>query len=487
MDQINLNNMNKYDGFNGRPLCVDLDGTLIKTDSIIETLLIAIKKSPVLILLFPFWLLMGKNYFKNRIVKYGIPDVSIFPYNEEVIELIKNAKSQGRTTVLSTATREEIATAVGEHTQLFDEVICSTDTFNNRSSNKANVLINKFGDKGFDYIGNGYSDIAVFERADKSILISDNKHLIRKVSAVNSNLEIIKTNKNNFKYLLKGMRIYQWTKNVLIFLPLVLAHEFTDYKIVFDTLVGFLCFSFTASFIYLVNDLMDLESDRRHTAKYRRPFASGDLSPVLSLTVSFVFLLISFVVSFTYLPSDFGFVLTAYLILTISYSIYLKKITILDIITLSVLYSIRIIAGSEITNIALSKWFLAFSLFLFFSLAIIKRYTELSNLLKQNQTKTIGRGYQTDDMTILLSMGTSSGYLSVLIFLFYIFSPDVIKLYKEPILLMPVSIILLFWITRMWFLARRGEMNEDPLVFTSKDKYSYLMLLIAIVFIIIAI
>ena len=486
MEQIELNNMT-HDEFNDKPLCVDLDGTLIKTDSIIETLLIAIKKSPVLILLLPFWLLKGKNYFKNRIVKYGIPDVSIFPYNNEVIELIKKAKSQGRTTVLSTATKEEIATAVGNHTQLFDEVICSTDTFNNRSSNKAEVLINKFGVKGFDYIGNGYSDIAVFEKADKSILISDNKHLIRKVTALNSNLDILKTDKNNFKYLLKGMRFYQWTKNVLIFLPLILAHAFTDNKFIFDTLVGFLCFSFTASFIYLVNDLMDLESDRRHTTKSRRPFASGNLSPVLSLSVSFAFLVISIIISFTYLPTEFGLILISYLILTISYSVYLKKITILDIITLSILYSIRIIAGSAITNIALSKWFLAFSLFLFFSLAIIKRYTELSNLLKQNQTKTIGRGYQTDDMTILLSMGTSSGYLSVLIFLFYIFSPDVIKLYREPVLLMPVSIILLFWITRMWFLARRGEMNEDPLVFTSKDKYSYLMLLIAVVFIFIAI
>jgi 4-hydroxybenzoate polyprenyltransferase len=468
------------------PLCVDLDGTLIKTDSIIETIIIAIRKSPFIIVLLPFWLIRGKNYFKNKIVSFGIPDVTLFPYNQPVIDRILTARTQGRKIILTSASKESIVKAVGEHLNLFDELIYSSDNYNNRSENKVKLLVRKFGERGFDYVGNGYADLPVFAYTNKSILISDNKHLIKKAESISYQFEIIQLNRNNFRNLIKGMRIYQWIKNLLIFLPFILAHQWNNVDIAVTTVIGFLCFSFVASFIYLINDLMDLESDRKHSHKSKRPFASGELSPIIAFATISLPVLASFVISFLYLPVNFGWVLISYFILTCLYSLYLKKLAIIDIITLSVLFTIRILSGAQIGEIYLSKWFLAFSLFLFLSLAIVKRYAELTNLLKRNLTKTSGRGYQTDDMGILLSMGTSSGFISVLIFLFYLFSPEVSKLYQNPFYLIPVSMVLLFWISRMWFLARRGEMNEDPIVFTSKDIFSYFMMLVVIIFLYLA-
>jgi len=481
-----MRKMDANNSINAYPLCVDLDGTLIKTDSIMEATILAIKSNPFLIFLLPFWIIKGKNYFKYHILEIAKPDAELLPYNEDVINIIKAAKSEGRKTVLTTASLESVAIDVNDYLGLFDELIFSSENHNNRSKNKTNTLNDKFGKSNYDYIGNSNADLEVFASSRKAFLVTNSKRLISKAQKLNSNLDIIHTDTHFFKNLIKEMRLYQWIKNVLIFLPILLAHEFTDITAITNSIIAFFCFSFTASFIYIINDLLDLESDRNHKKKCRRPFASGKLNPVPAFSISFVLMLASLLVAIFYLPNDFDLILLFYLLLTTLYSVYLKKIVIADIITLAVLYSTRIIAGGEISKLPLSKWFIAFSLFMFFSLAIIKRYTELKNLIKQNKTKIKGRGYETDDMKLLLTLGTSSGYISVLIFLLYIFSPAVSMLYNNPLYLIPVSILLLAWITNMWFKAFRGEMNEDPIVYTVKDSFSYVLIVLIILFIILA-
>lgn len=469
---------------NNVPLCVDLDGTLIYTDSILEATILAVKHKPWLIFVLFFWILKGKNYFKHNVLLIAKPDAELLPYNQDVIDLIKQAKSEGRRIVLTTASLEDVAVDVNNYLNLFDQLIFSTETHNNRSSNKTNTLIEKFGRENFDYIGNSNADLNVFAACRNAYLLSNSSALKKKTASVNSNLTVIETHSSFFTNLTKEMRVYQWIKNLLIFLPLLLAHEFNDLHALFHTIIGFFCFSFTASFIYLVNDLLDLESDRIHLKKKDRPFAAGKLNPIPAFIISFILMAVSLVVSFLYLPNNFGYVLLFYLITTTAYSIFLKKILIIDIITLAILYSTRIVAGGEITKLPLSKWFIAFSLFIFFSLAIIKRYTELKNLIKQNKVKAKGRSYEVNDMKLLITLGVSSGYISVLIFLLYIFSPEVSLLYNNTILLIPVSILLLAWISRMWFKAYRGEMNEDPVVYTVKDPVSYGLFGLIILFII---
>jgi 4-hydroxybenzoate polyprenyltransferase len=476
--------MNNNEYKNNLPLCVDLDGTLIKTDSILEATILAVKKKPLIIFALFFWILKGKNYFKSTILNIAKPDAELFPYNQDVIRLINDAKSNDRAVVLTTASLQDVAEDVSAYLGLFDELIYSTENHNNRSGNKSKTLNDKFGFKKYDYIGNSSADLDVFANCNSAFLVSGNKSLISKSQKVNSNLTVLPVEKNFFKNLIKELRLYQWVKNLLIFLPLILAHEFNDITAILNSVIAFFCFSFTASFIYVVNDLFDLESDRLHSKKKYRPLAAGELDPKPVFIISFILMLFSFAVGIFYLPNDFDLILLFYLVLTTLYSLYLKKIVIADIITLAVLYSLRIIAGGEITKLPLSKWFITFSLFIFFSLAIIKRYTELKNLIKKNKTKAKGRGYDTGDITLLLILGTSSGYISVLIFLLYIFSPEVTVLYQNPLLLIPVSILLLTWITYMWLKAYRGEMYEDPVVYTVKDKFSYLLFGLMFLFIV---
>jgi len=466
------------------PLCVDLDGTLIKTDSILESTILAIKMDFRLIFLLPFWIGKGKNHFKNKVVAAARPDAALFPYNQDVIDIIKEAKDNGREIVLTTATKQAIADDVQLYTGLFDRIMASSDTHNNRSGNKRDSLTEQFGEKGYDYMGNSSADLKVFESCNTAYLVSDNKNLINKARALNNNLRVISNNSGSIKDFIKEIRVYQWIKNILIFLPLLLAHEFYRTDAIIYSIIAFFCFSFTASFIYVINDLLDLESDRKHQSKRNRPFAAGKLEPIPAFGISFFLMLASITVSFIFLPNNFGLILVIYFVLTTLYSFYLKKIVIADIIVLAMLYSIRIVAGGELTHIPLSKWFIAFSLFLFFSLAIIKRFTELNNLQTLNKSQISGRGYVTDDIRLLLPLGVTSGYLSVLIFLLYIFSPEVTVLYQTPILLLPVGITLLGWITRMWFIAYRGQMDEDPVVYTAKDKFSYLFFIIMVSFVI---
>ncbi len=480
MNQIN--NTNSHDI--SIPLVTDLDGSLIKIDSIFESTILCIKSNIFNIFVIPFLILKGKNHLKNFVTDHSKLNASLFPYNSDVISLLNKNKAIGRKIVLSTATTENIAKSVSEYLPIFDEVIFSKRDHNNRANNKARKLEELFGHKGYDYIGDSTADLPVFESCRKSYLVNPSPSLKNKVIKVSGNVDFIYSDEkqNSLSQIFKELRVYQWIKNILIFLPFLLAHDIKNFNSIFNNVIGFVSFSFIASFVYIINDLVDLESDRKNIIKKSRPLASGNLNPILVFIVAKVLFIIGWFLSLNFLPNNFSLLLLIYFLLTTLYSFRLKKIILIDIMVLSLLYTIRLIAGGITSNVGISKWLIAFSIFLFLSLAIIKRYQELYSLKEISEQRTDGRGYQTNDLSFLLPLGITSGYLSTLVFMLYIFSPEITRLYSKPELLLPVGLVLLLWISRMWLLTFRGEMHNDPIVFTAKDKMSYLMGLLMIVF-----
>lgn len=465
-------------------LCVDLDGTLIATDSIVETIILAIKKKPIILLLLPFWLLNGKTYFKNKISAYALPDVEFLPYNEEVIELIKYEKAKGRKIALVSASVQKIANAVANHLQLFDEVYGSSLDDNLKGEKKRDYLVAKYGEYRYDYIADSVSDIPVWLSANQAYIINPKYYIEKKLKKKINYIPISTSRKNRLSNIFKEIRVYQWLKNLLLFIPLLLAHKIDEPEKWLSLIIAFFSFCFTASFVYLLNDLLDLESDRHHPRKCKRPIASGNLSIGFAILSSPLFLCASFLLSLLFLPFYFTLVLFIYLVLTSLYSLVLKRIYLIDIILLSSLYTIRLIAGAYAVDVPISYWLLAFSMFIFYSIAIVKRYTELIVMLEENKTYIKGRGYSIADMSLLRNIGTTSGFVSVLVFILYVNSEEIRVLYKNPEFLWPVAICILIWISRIWFIAHRGLMHDDPVVFMSKDKISYFIALIILLLII---
>ncbi len=473
MEETNAKNINI------KPLCVDLDGTLIKTDTLIESLLILFKKQPLAVLLLPFWLMQGLPKFKKKVINIGMPDPELLPYRQDVIDYVAKEKAGGRKIILATATPLEIAQDVAEHLGLFDDIIATTTGKNLKGDEKLKAIrAHKDCINGFDYIGDSEADIPVWEGAEKALMVNPSSKIKRKVNSNGNAGEIFEAKLNSLKLLIKEIRVYQWAKNALVFVPLIMAHRFMELPLLFDALRAFLAFSFVASSVYVTNDLLDMEADRLHPRKKKRPLASGDLSIINGIVVSTVLFLGGLAIAIFTLPVKFIIALTAYIVLTTAYSFILKRIYIADIIVLAGLYTLRLISGAFAVEVPLTPWFLEFSMFLFMSLAIVKRYTELLVVSNQNKKKAKGRGYIIDDMKILISIGPASGYLAVLVFGLYIHSGENAALYDTPEILWAIVPFLLYWITRIWFMAFRGKMHDDPIIFAVKDPASYIIGLI---------
>ncbi|MGA2297619.1 MAG: UbiA family prenyltransferase [FCB group bacterium] len=469
---------------NIKPVCVDLDGTLIASDTLLESIILSLKINPLYIFLFPFWILKGRLYFKNKIGQIAIPKAESLPYRQEVLKYINEEKSKGAKIILVTASVQKIADAVGLHLGIFDEVYGSTNNLNLRSNNKSQFLVDKFGKKGFIYVGDSKPDLKVWESAFEAVVVEPSKSLLTKVNNINKNISTIQNSEfriQNFKLIIKEIRVYQWIKNILIFIPLLLAHRLHEYNLFLNVSLAFLSFSFTSSAVYILNDMLDLEADRIHPRKKFRPFASGNLSLINGIILFPLLLATGLSISFLWLPKDYLLILLLYLFLTTSYSFLLKKIAIFDIIILACLYTIRLIAGAKAVDVVISPWLLGFSIFLFLSLALIKRYQELLTMQQNNKTQSKGRGYFIDDLTLVLNLGTSSGYLSVLVLALYVNSKEVTSLYHHPELLWFAVICHLYWISRMWLIAHRGKMEDDPIIFTAKDYVSYIIGLIIVI------
>lgn len=459
------------------PLCVDLDGTLIATDMLYESIAQLLKVKPFAFFLLPFWLMKGRGYLKEKIEKILDIDVKNLPYREDLIGFLKEERAKGRKIILATASNAIVAAKINDHLNIFDEVLGSTSSYNLKGSNKAKVLVDKYGKEGFIYAGDSTADLKVWEKAKECILVDGSGALKSDIDKLNKDCTHFEYLNNTFKQIIKEIRVYQWVKNLLIFLPMIMAHIVNDPGKWIESIIAFVAFSLTASSIYVYNDMLDLKSDRLHPRKRYRPLASGKMTIKLGLLIAPTFILISFALAYSFLPIEFMWALLTYLILTMSYSVWLKRLVIMDLVVLAALYTMRLIAGSVAADVTLSPWLLGFSLFLFFSLAVVKRYTELLILENQKREYSTGRGYKVTDKTLLLAIGPTSGFMAILVFAFYINSEKVINLYNHPEYLWLITPLLLFWISRIWIVAHRGEMHDDPIVFTGKDIISYLIMI----------
>lgn len=471
----NINVMN----FIMKPLCIDLDGTLVRTDTLVETFFLLIRKNILYTFLCILWVFKGKATLKNEIAKRVSINASSLPYNSELLAFLRTEKLKGREIWLCTAANEKIAQAVAEHLGVFSKVIASDGNDNVSSSKKAERILSETAD--FDYAGNSFDDIKVWEKASGAIIVDLPRKLLKKITT--PVLLKIDSRKNIIRAWLKEIRLHQWAKNALIFVPFFAAHDFEHPLLMVNPLLAFISFGLCASSVYLLNDLVDLEADRGHKNKKNRPLASGEISLIKGIIAAIAFLLLSISIA-TLLPWQFALSLGCYYIITLAYSFLLKRKVVIDVATLAILYSMRLIAGAAATGIILSNWLISFSMFIFFSLAILKRVVELKEAKSNEKIK--GRGYYPTDMPLLLASGISAGYISILVFVLYIDSTSSIENYASPNVLYFISPILFIWLTRVWLLTWRGVMHDDPVAFAIKDRVSQIMGLLIVGLIIIA-
>ncbi|MFP6556771.1 UbiA family prenyltransferase [Paraburkholderia sp. B3] len=467
------------------PLCVDLDGTLAQTDFLLESFLVLLKQRPLSIFLCLFWLLRGKAYLKDQIALRVTLDVGVLPYNRQLVDYLREARSAGRPVYLCTASNQRFASQVAAHFGLFSGVLASNACMNLRGKNKAAALVEQFGEHGFDYCGDARADVPVWRRARQAIVVG-NRQIAKAARKVNTEIVFFEDRRRLIPLVLKEMRVHQWVKNVLIFVPLLTAHRFGDLHAVLAACLAFASFSLSASSVYLLNDMLDLDADRRHTRKRSRPFASGNLPLSLGIVLTIALLGAGLALA-SLLPWKFGAVLVAYMAATVAYSFVLKRLTLIDVFTLACLYTVRVIAGGACNDIPLSYWLILFSVPLFLSLAMLKRYIELDAMNQQGKTEAAGRGYVAQDMSILRSFGTSAAYLAVLVFALYLNSPELQLLYRHPKMLWAVFALTLYWVSRIWMLAFRGQMHDDPIVATFKDRTSCAVIGLCGVFMVLAI
>ncbi len=453
------------------PLCVDLDETLVRTDLLHETLLILLKRAPLSLLAIPFWLIKGRANLKHQLALRTQMEVVHLPYRTDLIEFLRAEQVRGRRLVLVTAADRLLATGVQDHLQLFSEVIASDGSLNLKGANKAQLLEERFGKRQFDYAGDSHADFAVWRSARRAIVVSDSKRFVSAISLILPVEAVFPKTTGRFWLLFKACRPHQWAKNALVFIPVLTSHRLTETHVILEGMLAFFSFSFIASSVYLLNDMLDLEADRAHAIKRSRALAAGQVLVPIAAGVC----LLLFVAGVTIgILCGAGFLLFAVLYLggNIVYSVWLKRVVMLDVVVLACFYTLRLLAGGAATGIGCSDWLLAFSVFFFFCLAIVKRYSELREL--GDTTASAGRGYLRTDLESIGTFGVSSGLISVLVLVLYVMSPDVRILYQRPTLLLLLCPLFLYWITRLWFKANRGEVPQDPVVFALTDRTSYI-------------
>jgi len=459
---------------NLRPLCVDLDGTLVKSDTLVDSLLVLLRTRPALVFKLPSQLLHGKAAFKAFVTQSISLDVAYLPYNRQLLQFLQQERAQGRKIYLATGADLALAQRVATHLGIFTGVLASDGAANLTGNKKLLSLRKLLNSAAFDYIGNDTLDLPLLASASEPMVANPSLWLRLRLWALGIRpAREFHERRHPLKSLLKAVRLHQWAKNLLIFVPLLLAHGLTVGRLL-TALLAFCCFSLTASATYIVNDLLDIEADRLHPQKRRRPFASGDLSAFAGLGSAAVFLLLV-LSGARLLPPAFYAWLLLYLASTLAYSLYLKRIVLVDVLMLSGLYILRLLAGSAATQTPISHWLAGFSMFLFLSLAIAKRFAELENLRASGATPRNSRGYLLADLDQLRSFGTAAAYAAVVVFAIYISGLDVMKLYRHPRLLWLMVPLMILWLNRVWLLASRGQLDEDPVAFALTDRMSLLI------------
>lgn len=461
---------------NNPPLVVDLDGTLLRSDVLIESGFAFIRQQPFRALAPLAWLAGGKANLKARLASEVSLDAATLPYDSSVVAFLEQEKANGRTLVLATASHQRYAEEISAHLGLFDRVLATNGDMNLSARTKRDILIREYGERGFDYLGNSSDDLVVWAAARKAFLANPEFGIEAKATRLGNVAQVIRSTRTPWRTWMKQLRLHQWMKNMLVFVPLLASHKITQPDLLANGFLAFIFFGLCASSVYLLNDLLDLEDDRQHPTKRNRPLASGAAPIKVALLLCPLLLLAAFGGSAMLLPWKFTLALAAYYALTLAYSLVLKRVMTVDVITLAMLYTVRIVAGTFAFDVQLTFWMLAFSMFLFLSLALVKRYAELRESHSQGKTElTRGRGYYPGDLQMISSLGAASGYLAVMVLALYIQDQSTLALYRHPQVIWLACPLLLYWVTRTWMIAHRGWMHDDPVVFAMKDRNSLLL------------
>lgn len=462
------------------PLLVDLDGSLIKTDTLYETALLYLKMHPLRFYMLIVWFFRGKHVLKGELSKKTNLNVDLLPYRQDVLEYLKNKHDSGIKIILCTGSWIDLASRIANKFPFIDEVYATDNDTNLTGLEKAEWAKERFGIHSYDYLGNERKDLLIWKSARKAIVVGSDK-LASAAGKVTELEKHYSTDSVDYRVWLNEIRVHQWAKNSLLFVPLLTAHKLDEIGAVVSVVVAFFCFNFCASATYLLNDLLDLESDRKHAIKKYRPLAAGLMSIPYAVVSGMLLMLLGFALAVYFLNTYFMMALSLYLFLTIAYSFKFKQLQTIDVIVLASLFTIRVIAGGAAIETEISFWLLCFTMFLFLSLAMVKRVAELISVEKERGkiTEVIsGRGYFTADIIILQSLGGTSGFLSVFVFALYINSDDVVMYYEHPEILWIIIPVMGYWIMRIWMLTARDQMNHDPISFAITDWRSWLAALI---------
>lgn len=476
-------------------LVIDLDGTLLKSDTLWEAVVHMLATKPWLVFALPFWLMKGKAFLKVKAAPYAVGYAADWPYNREVVKLAEKAKAEGRRVCLATAANISIAREVAEHLRLFDTVLASDGESNLKGGAKLRLLKETFGAGGFDYVGDSASDLPVFAACRQAFLVgSQDSSLSKRAAAANTSLQVISSGQSGLWLFAKAIRMRQWVKNIIIFVPLILSQDFA-WSRVLASIYACAAFSFGSSCIYVINDLVDLPFDRRSPKKRKRPFAAGDLPLWWGLVLAALLFGLTLLSLWT-LPLLFMETVAVYFILNVLYSFYLKRIIILDVIILAGFYVIRLIAGATAMDSELTNWLLGFGCFIFLGLGVVKRSGEL-RAAKKSKRRTdvvagepknfLGRSYYPNDCQILECMAVASGFSAVTVFALYIDTLKASTLYSQLHYLWALCPLMMYWYGRILLIAHRGDLLSDPVEFVVTDRTSLYCGLVGLIIFVIAI
>jgi 4-hydroxybenzoate polyprenyltransferase len=457
-----------------RVVCVDLDGTLIAGDLLWEAFMRLVKRKPITAFVVLLSIFRGRAQFKSQVAAHMAVNPAALPYRRELIDALEDQAHRGSRLVLATASHHTYAQAVADHLGIFHDVIASDAHVNLSGRRKAAALVERFGDHGFHYIGNDWSDVPVWRAAGEATLVGGSPRLGRYAAREHIVDHTMAGQRPWLPRLVRALRPHQWVKNLLVFVPMVAAHTIRQPAQWKAAALTFVAFSLCASAI---------DADRLHPRKRTRPFAAGELAIPSGAAASASLMLLSLAVATAGVSGRLALVVLAYILATSAYSFYIKRQPVLDVFALTGLYMVRVVAGGVATGTPLSSWLLAFILFLFLSLAFVKRYTEVVS----TKNWIPGRGYCPDDALWMHAIGTTAGYMAVVVLALYVNAPEVVPLYTRPQVLWLLCPLLLLWVTRLWFRAGRRMIHDDPIFETLKDSATYLLLAAASVITLVAV
>jgi 4-hydroxybenzoate polyprenyltransferase/phosphoserine phosphatase len=456
-------------------LCVDLDGTLVATDTLHECLLCMARHRPWQVFLLPFWLLRGKAYFKHRVADATAGLLGQLPYREAVVAYIREHSNGSGGVLLTTAADERIARQVAKELPIFAHVLAS-DSRTNLSGERKLEEIKRYAEgRPFAYMGDHRKDIPIWLASQCAIMVGNSEKLRSQIGP-GPNLVVIPKERNaTLRDWIRQLRCHQWSKNLLLLVPLVLGHLVTHLPSLFAAIMAVAAFSMMASAVYIANDLIDLPYDRQHPKKSKRPIASGAISIQAAALAAVVLTAGAFLISILFLSPAFIGALLGYVAMNAAYSLWLKRVEIVDVILLAGFYIYRVIVGAIAIDVVPTFWLLVFSMFFFLGLGIVKRFSDLVLAAKAEQAAFPGRSYDTGDIEFFRTIGVASSCVAVLVLALYLQSREVTQLYQHPMYLWLVCPLVLYWSMRTWLVAQRGEMPDDPIAFALRDPASYVV------------